>query len=55
MERFWRSSKYEDIYLHDDRTMGKLKAGLERCFAFCNCEQFHGSLGYETPDAIYFG
>lgn len=55
IERFWRSLKYEDIYLRDYRTMGELKAGLGRYFAFYNGERFHESLGYETPDTIYFG
>jgi len=55
VDRFWRSLKYEDIYLHDYRTMGELKAGVARYFAFYNGRRFHESLGYETPDAIYAG
>lgn len=55
VERFWRSLKYEDIYLRDYRTMGELKAGVARYFAFYNGERFHEALGYETPDAIYEG
>jgi putative transposase len=55
VERFWRSLKYEDIYLNDYRTLGELKTGLARYFRFYNSERFHESLGYETPDAIYVG
>jgi putative transposase len=53
VERFWRSLKYEDIYLNDYRTLVELKTGLARYFRFYNSERFHESLGYETPDTIY--
>ena len=53
VERFWRSLKYEDIYLNDYRTIVELKTGLARYFRFYSSERFHESLGYETPDAIY--
>lgn len=55
VERFWRSLKYEDIYLNDYRTLVELKIGLARYFRFYNSERFHESLGYETPDTIYVG
>lgn len=53
VERFWRSLKYEDIYLKDYRTMPELKAGLARYLQFYNTERFHQSLEYETTDTIY--
>jgi putative transposase len=53
VERFWRSLKYEDIYLKDYRTMIELKEGLSRYMKFYNSERFHQSLEYETPDTIY--
>ncbi len=54
VERFWRSLKYEDIYLKDYRTMTELKNGLARYLAFYNSERFHQSLEYETPDTMYW-
>jgi len=54
VERFWRSLKYEDIYLKDYRTMPELKEGLARYMKFYNSERFHQSLAYETPDTIYW-
>lgn len=54
VERFWRSLKYEDIYLKDYRTMTELKDGLTRYLRFYNSERYHQSLEYETPDAIYW-
>jgi putative transposase len=53
VERFWRSLKYEDIYLKDYQTMPELKMGLSRYFEFYNGERFHESLDYETPNATY--
>jgi putative transposase len=54
VERFWRSLKYEDIYLKDYRTMTELKDGLTRYLRFYNSERYHQSLEYETPDALYW-
>jgi len=53
VERFWRSLKYEDLYIKDYRTMTELKTGLARYIRFYNSERFHQSLEYETPDVIY--
>jgi len=53
VERFWRSLKYEDIYLKDYRTMLELKTGIDRYIRFYNSKRFHQSLEYETPDTIY--
>lgn len=54
IERFWRSLKYEDIYLYDYATVADLIAGLERYFAFYNLERLHQSLGYRTPAEVHF-
>jgi len=53
VERFWRSLKYEDIYLKDYQTMAELKDGLKRYFEFYNEERFHASLEYATPNDTY--
>jgi putative transposase len=53
VERFWRTLKYEDIFIRDYRTMIELKAGVARYIKFYNSERFHESLGYETPDSAY--
>jgi putative transposase len=54
VERLWRSLKYEDIYLNDYCSMEELKLGLKKYFNFYNTERFHQSLGYGTPDEIYY-
>jgi len=53
IERFWRSLKYEDIYLNDYRTMIELKAGVKRYMEFYNGERFHASHDYQTPNEVY--
>jgi putative transposase len=53
VERFWRTLKYEDIYLRGYQNMTELKDGLKRYFRFYNEERFHASLNYATPNEIY--
>jgi putative transposase len=53
VERMWRSLKYEDIYLNCYQSVQELSAGVERYFRFYNCERFHQSLEYETPEQMY--
>jgi putative transposase len=53
VERFWRSLKYEDIYIKNYRTLAELKLSVSRYIRFYNSERFHQSLDYETPDSIY--
>jgi putative transposase len=53
VERFWRTLKYEDIYLRSYETVRDLKLGLSRYFRFYNSRRFHQSLDYRTPDEMY--
>jgi putative transposase len=55
IERFWRTVKYEEVYLHEYRTVADARAGLAAYFRFCNEERFHETLGYRTPHEVYFG
>jgi len=54
VERFWRSLKYEDIYLNCYETVVELKDGLKKYFNFFNSKRFHQSLEYVTPDEKYY-
>jgi putative transposase len=54
IERFWRSLKYEEIYLNEYRSMEDLKSALKKYFKFYNTERFHQSLEYATPDEKYY-
>jgi putative transposase len=55
IERFWRSLKYEDIYLHDYATGTDARRGIGRYMAFYNRQRPHQALGYATPHAVHFG
>ena len=55
IERFFRSLKYEDIYLKKYETLSEAKEGIEKYFDFYNSERGHQSLDYKTPDEVYYG
>ena len=53
IERLWRSVKYEEIYIHEHRTIPELDAGLARWFARYNTWRPHEALGNRTPHEIH--
>ena len=53
-ERFWRSLKYEEIYLKSYETVFEAKENIESYIQFYNYERKHQSLSYKTPAEIYF-
>lgn len=55
VERLWRSVKYEEVYLHDYRSVAECEAGLSSYFAFYNDRRRHQSLDRKTPSAVYAG
>jgi putative transposase len=55
IERLWRSVKYEDVYLHAYASGSEARRSLTRYFSFYNGRRVHESLGYATPDEVYFG
>jgi putative transposase len=54
IERFWRSIKYEEVYLHAYESVSAAKAGIARYIEFYNTRRPHQSLDRKTPDAVYF-
>jgi putative transposase len=54
IERFWRSLKYEDIYLWNYASVPDLLAGLQRYFTRYNLDRPHQSLDYRTPAEVHF-
>ena len=54
IERFWRTLKYEEVYLHAYDSVSDARAGIERYLDFYNQRRPHGSLDRCTPDAVYF-
>jgi putative transposase len=54
IERFFRTLKYEDIFLHNYETAAQVKLGINNFIYFYNTKRLHSSLEYKTPDEIYF-
>ncbi len=54
IERFWRSIKYEEIYLHAYDSVSAARRGIGRYIAFYNSRRPHSSLDRTTPDEFYF-
>lgn len=53
IERFWRSVKYEHLYLHDYQTVPAAVAGIRDYMHFYNTQRLHQSLDYRAPAAVY--
>ncbi len=55
IERLWRTVKYEEVYIHSYDTVKEARESLDSYFRFYNNERLHQSLGYRTPQEVYFG
>lgn len=55
IERFWRSIKYEDIFLYSYENPRELSRGIARYVHRYNVRRPHASLGDATPDEMYYG
>lgn len=53
IERFWRSIKYENIYLNAYETGMDLYRGIEGYIQFYNTQRPHQSIGNQTPEKFY--
>lgn len=54
IERFWRTIKYEAIYLNEYSNYHELYCGIRDYLTFYNTKRPHQSLNYQTPQMIYF-
>lgn len=54
-ERFWRSLKYEEVYLKSYDSVFEAKEGIGSYIQFYNYERRHQSLNRKTPAEIYLG
>lgn len=54
-ERLWWSIKYEEVYLHEYRSMAEVRQAMTRYLHFYNRERPHQALGYRTPAEVYWG
>lgn len=54
IERFWRSLKREEFYLHEYNNIKELRKAIKAYIEFYNQKRGHQSLGYKTPAEVYF-
>lgn len=52
-ERFWRSLKYEEVYVKDYQSPREARQGIARYIDLYNTERLHESLDYRTPFEVY--
>lgn len=55
IERFWRSIKYEMVYLHAIDTVMQAKNAIAEYIYFYNNTRPHQALDYKTPNEIFCG
>ena len=54
IERFWRTVKYEEVYLKAYQTTSESRARLTQYIRFYNEMQGHRALNGQNPDSVYF-
>ena len=55
IERFWKTLKYEEVFLRAYDTVSGARASIVRYLEFYNTRRPHSSIGDRTPDEAYFG
>ena len=54
IERFWRTVKYEQIFLNPPDDIEELRKQINKFIYFYNYQRPHQSLNYKTPSQIYY-
>lgn len=54
IERFWRSIKYEEIYLNEYKNMKVLHKAISVYMNLYNKKRLHSAIDYKTPDEVYY-
>lgn len=54
IERFWRTVKYEEVYLKAYQTTSEARTQLTQYIRFYNEMRGHQALNGQTPDSVYF-
>jgi|SRR3990167_1723955 len=53
IERFWRTLKYEHVYLHGFNSLLEANKSIGEFIEIYNNKRLHSSLNYRTPSEIY--
>jgi putative transposase len=54
IERFWRSLKYEEVYIREYQSVREGKQGIGQYIRLYNHERVHQALDYHTPAEVHF-
>ena len=54
IERFWRTIKYEEIYLNEYKNIKALNRAIEKYMNLYNSKRLHSTLEYKTPNEVYY-
>ena len=54
IERFWRTIKYEEVYLKEYQSVLDAYDGIESFIKFYNEERMHQALGYKSPSEVHY-
>jgi putative transposase len=54
IERFWRSIKYEELYINEYKNVKEIKKAIVEYMEFYNKRRLHSTLDYDTPDEVYY-
>jgi len=54
VERFWRTIKYEEVYLHGYDCVAEARQSIGRYLEFYNGRRPHSALDQRTPNQAYF-
>lgn len=55
VERFWRSLKYEEVYLKEYKSVREATRGIREYIGFYNTERPHQSLDGKRPQEVFLG
>ena len=54
IERFWRSIKYEELYLNEYKNMKVLNRAIKKYMDSYNRKRLHSAIDYKTPNEVYY-
>lgn len=54
IERFWRSIKYEEVYLNEYKNIKELQKAIAKYIDSYNKKRLHSAIGYKTPNEVYY-
>ncbi len=54
IERFWRTIKYEEVYLNEYKNIKELQKAIAKYMDAYNKKRLHSAIGYKSPNEVYY-